>query len=219
MVILNFPNNPTGNSLTPEQMEEVIDLVADRKAFLLWDSAFTELSYDARPLPDPGLRYERTITLGTLTKTYGMGGLRVGWCLADPRVIDQCADFRAYLTVNCSPLTEVLALRAVENLDLFLSKRLRQAAENREILTKWVEEHGNRVEWTRPAGGVTGFLKLRGVADVDQFCRQFAKEYSVFLLPGTCFGLQGYIRLGFGGETAALQEGLLRLSKFLTASK
>jgi capreomycidine synthase len=216
MVILNFPNNPTGGTLLQGQLEEVIDLVADRKAYLLWDSAFTELSYDSPPLPDPGLHYERTITMGTLTKTYGMGGLRVGWCLADPEVINRCTDFRAYLTINCSPLTEFIACCAIENLDVLLSSRLRQARTNREIVAEWVEKHEGQVGWVRPAGGVTTFLKLRGDIDIEAFCRKFAREYSVFLLPGTCFGFSEYLRLGFGGATDALREGLSRLSRFLT---
>ena len=189
--------------------------MAEVNAYLLWDSAFTELSYDAPPLPDPGLKYKRTITLGTLSKTYGMGGLRVGWGIAGPDVLDQCVNMRSYITVNLSPLIEHIAQPIVENLDQFVSIRFQQAKINLAIVTEWIEQHKEIVEWVRPQGGVTAFIKITSISDIELFCHRFAHDYGVFLLPGTCFGYPEYIRLGFGGATTALKEGLSRLSKFL----
>lgn len=219
MVVVNVPNNPTGSILTQEQQQELIALVEKNNAYLLWDSAFTQLSYDTPPLPDPGLQYERTITLGTLTKTYGLSGLRVGWCLASPDVLKKCIGVRDYITLNLSPLVEHIALRVVENIDILRDIRFRQACINRDILTEWITSHSEHVDWTRPQGGVSTFLKFTGVADVEMFCRDFAKKYSVFLLPGACFGYPEFVRLGFGGATKELQEGLTRLSLFLNSRK
>ena len=215
MVIVNFPNNPTGATLTVEQLDELIEVVSEVNAYLLWDSAFTELSYTAPPLPDPGLKYKRTITLGTLSKTYGLGGLRVGWGIVGADVLDACVNMRSYITVNLSPLIEYIAQPVVKNLDQFVSIRFQQAQINLAIVAEWVEEHKGIVDWVRPQGGVTAFIKIAAILDIEAFCRRFAHDYSVFLLPGTCFGYPEYIRLGFGGPTWALREGLSRLSKFL----
>jgi capreomycidine synthase len=215
MVTLNFPNNPTGATLTAEEYRAVVDITASSGAYLIWDTAFRELSYDAAPLPDPGLEYERAIVLGTVTKTYGIGGLRVGWCLTTADIVSRCVDIRGYTTVNCSPLTEYIAARVVRNLDKFLPGRLSQARLNRDLLGAWVAERPHVLDWTRPDGGVSAFVKLGGVQDMDGFCRRFATSRRVFLLPGTCFGFPEYVRIGFGGPAEVLRQGLSRLSEFL----
>lgn len=215
MVVVNVPNNPTGATLLVEQQNELVNAVADAGAYLLWDTAFTELSYDTSPLMDPGLTYNRTITLGTLTKTYGLGGLRVGWCLAEAEILEQCVRLRDYITLNLSPLIEYIAQKVVENIDDISTIRLQQSRFNRNILTKWVEEHEDFVDWTRPQGGVSSFIKFKNMANTDIFCSQLASKYNVFLLPGQCFGHPSYVRLGFGGPTSILEEGLLRISHAL----
>jgi len=215
MVIVNFPNNPTGATLTQTQYHELIQAVADTDAYLLWDAAFTELVYNAPPLPDPVQSYARTITLGTLTKTYGLGGLRVGWALASPDVLARCVRVRDYITLNLSPLIEYIAQRVVENIDLLLDIRLRQARQNLALLSEWVEQHSEFVQWTRPQGGVSAFIKFQHIPDVEDFCLHLAREYGVFLLPGGCFEHPEYVRLGFGGATLDMQKGLSRLSQML----
>jgi capreomycidine synthase len=215
MVIVNFPHNPTGVTLTPEQQTDLIDAVAEVGAYLLWDNAFAELTYDRPPLPDPTLQYSRAISLGTLSKAYGLPGLRVGWCLASPDILARCVQLRDYITLALSPLIELIAQRAIEQAGRLLDSRLRQARRNREIVMEWVERHPTFVEGICPQGGVTSFLRLPRIPDVDAFCDHLASAYGTLLVPGSCFNHPDHIRLGFGGPTAELQEGLARLSHAL----
>ncbi len=212
MIVVNFPHNPTGATVTPEQQDELIDIAARAGAYLVWDRAFAELTYDAAPLPDPGATYERAISIGTLSKAYGLPGLRLGWCLAAPEVLRRCIRVRDYLTLHLSPLVELIATRAVEKADLLLAPRRRQARRNRRMLARWVAEQDGRVEWVLPAAGVCAFPRLGQVGDVDGFCRRLAEEQRVLLVPGTCFGQPRHVRLGFGGPPRRLEEGLSRLS-------
>jgi capreomycidine synthase len=215
MVVVNFPNNPTGATLTESQYCELIDAIAEVNAYLLWDAAFTELAYCASPLPDPATSYARTITLGTLTKTYGLGGLRVGWCLAPPDVLVRSVRARDYITLNLSPLIEYIGQKVVENIDVLLDIRLQQARENLALLASWVEQHSDRITWACPQGGVSAFIKFEWIGDVEDFCLRLAHEHGVFLLPGACFGYPEYVRLGFGGPTHELEKGLARISQML----
>jgi capreomycidine synthase len=215
MVIVNFPHNPTGASLTPDEQERLIEAVAEVGAYLVWDAAFAELTYEQPPLPDPTLRYERAISLGTLSKAYGLPGLRVGWCLAAPDVLARCVQLRDYITLHLSPLVELIAQRAIEKADLLLKIRREQATANREILARWLAQQEGLVEGWPPLGGVCAFLRLPAVADVEVFCQQMAQKFGVLLVPGTCFNRPHHVRLGFGGPTAELQEGLSRLSTLL----
>ncbi len=212
MIVVNFPHNPTGASLTPAELDELIELASGAGAYLVWDAAFAEISYDSPVLTDPGERYDRSITLGTLSKAYGLPGLRVGWCLAAPDVLERLIRLRDYTTLHLSPLVELVATRAIENGDLLLKPRLAQARHNLELLSSWVDRHSEFVSIVRPQGGVCVFMRLHNVDDVEDFCRQFAHEYSVLLVPGTSFRDPNYVRLGFGCSTAELTEGLSRLS-------
>lgn len=214
-VVVNFPHNPTGASLARDEQEELIAAAASVGAYLVWDAAFAELTYDSEPLPDPTLSYERAVSIGTLSKGYGLPGLRVGWCLAPPEVLERCALLRDYINLHLSPLVELVARRAIEHADKLCGIRLRQARKNLALLSGWAAEHAEFVEFTPPRGGVCAFPRLRAVADAEAFCHQLARTRRVLLVPGHCFGEPRHVRLGFGGETAALEEGLRRFGSQL----
>jgi capreomycidine synthase len=215
MVILNFPHNPTGASLTLEEQSELLSAVEQVGAHLVWDAAFAELTYDGKPLPDPHLRYDRCISLGTLSKAYGLPGLRIGWALAAPDTLARCIELRDYITLHLSPLVELIAQRAIEQADHLLSLRLPQIRANLAILTEWCAQHEELVDYVAPMGGVSAFLRLPGVPDVDSFCHRLVGEYKTLLVPGSCFKQPAFVRLGFGGATAELEQGLSRFSKLL----
>ena len=213
MIVVNFPHNPTGASLTPPERDELIELAASAGAYLVWDAAFTEITYDGTVFPDLCEQYDRAITLGTLSKAYGLPGLRVGWCLAAPDVLERLVRLRDYTTLHLSPLVEYVATRAIENADLLLKPRLAQARHNLQLLLSWVDRHSEFVSMVRPQGGVCVFVRLHDVDDVEDFCRQLAHDYSVLLIPGTSFGYANHVRLGFGCSTTELTEALSRLSE------
>jgi capreomycidine synthase len=215
MVILNFPHNPTGASLTLEEQAELIEAVKQVGAYLVWDAAFAELTYDRKPLPDPYRFYDRCISLGTLSKAYGLPGLRVGWALASPDILARCIELRDYITLHLSPLVELIAQRAIEHSDRLLNLRLPQIRANLAILTEWCGQHKEFVDYIRPRGGVSAFLRLSEVTDVDKFCHRLVGEYKTLLVPGSCFNRPAFVRIGFGGAAAEFELGLSRFSTLL----
>jgi capreomycidine synthase len=215
MLVVNYPHNPTGASLTLERQKELVEIAADAGSYLVWDGAFAEITYDQPPLPDPGAWYDRTITLGTLSKSYGLPGLRVGWCLASPDILQRFVELRDYITLHLSPLIELIAERVIKKADILLRARVEQSTNNLNILADWIERHREFVDWAPPKGGVCAFLRMPGGADVETFCHRLAREYRVLLVPGNCFGHPGFVRLGFGGSTPKFEEGLSRLSDLL----
>jgi capreomycidine synthase len=219
MVVLNFPHNPTGAHITAEEQRAVVDACARTGAYLVWDGAFTEIIYDAPPLPDPAGLYERALSMGTLSKTYGLPGLRVGWCLAAPEILGQLIRVRDYITLHLSPLVERIASRAIEETDLLVGPRREQCRRNRELVHRWCAEHAEDVLWTPAQGGSCMFPRLLTVPDVEAFCRRLAEESRVMLVPGVCFGHPQHVRLGFGGRTEAVAEGLRRLDRMLAVCR
>ena len=215
MVIVNFPHNPTGATLTPSEQEALIQRCARFGTYLVWDAAFADLTYDTPPLPDPTARYERAVSMGTLSKAYGLPGLRVGWCLAAPAVLGKMVHLRDYLTLHLSPLVELLASRVIDQADRILAGKRALARSNRERVDAWIAEQAGAVTWTPPAGGVCGFPRFHEVRDVEAFCHRLARAHRVLLVPGSCFGVPGHARLGFGGSAPLLEDGLSRLADAL----
>lgn len=214
MVVVNFPHNPTGASLRRAEQERLLTAVARVQAYLVWDGAFAQITYDEPPLPEP-LEYPRAISLGTLSKAYGLPGLRIGWCLAAPELLARFARIRDYTTLHLSPLVELVAQRVVERAPELLALRVGQARLNREVVARWIEQQQEHVEWVAPMGGVSAFIRLRRVSDVEAFCVRLAQRERVLLVPGSCFHHAAYARLGFGCPRDVLEEGLARLASAL----
>ena len=132
-------------------------------------------------------------------------------------MLESCVHLRDYLTLHLSPLVELIAQRAIEKADVLLNIRRMEIKRNLAVLTQWVEENSETVEWAPPRGGVCTFLRLRHIDDSEDFCHHLAQKYRVLLVPGNCFKRPQHVRLGFGSATAELQEGLFRLSEALRA--
>jgi len=219
MIVVNFPHNPTGVTLTAEQQRALVDIAAGVGAYLVWDAAFAEISYAGPALPDPGGWYPRALCFGTFSKVYGLPGMRIGWCLAAPEILERMAGVRDYVSLHLSPLVELIAEHVVRHGDRFVAPRRELAVRNRGVLGDWVSAHPDDVRWVPPDGGVTAFVHLPAAHDVEQFCRDLAVKQRVLLVPGTCFGRPGFARLGFGCPTADLTEALDRLGEHLAGAR
>jgi capreomycidine synthase len=216
-IVVNFPHNPTGASISEDELRGLVRIANRVGAYILWDAAFADLVYDADPLLDVSLLYHRGISFGTFSKAFGLAGLRFGWCVAPPDVLTECVRIRDYTTLHLSPLVELLAQHVLENADRFLVPRLEQARLNRKLLRDWADSQSGAVRLDLPTGGVAAFPRLERVPDVDQFCEDLLRKHGVLLIPGSCFGVPQHVRLGFGGATDELARGLEILGDQLAA--
>lgn len=216
MIVVNFPHNPTGVSVTPAQQQELVEIAAKAGAWLVWDHAFGELTYLTEPLPLPTW-YDRCIAFGTFSKSYGLAGLRVGWCLAPRDLLDRMALLRDYIALYVSPVLELFAEFAVHHADTIVARQREHAQMNLRIVSDWAAGRPDLVRFSPPAGGVSTFLGLLGQPDVVRSCRRLAEQHRVLLVPGACFGdaYRDYVRLGFGGTRTELTAGLDLLERVL----
>lgn len=219
MIVVNFPHNPTGVSITPAEQDEIIAIARDAGAWLVWDNAFGEMTYTGEPLPLPHSRYDKTICFGTLSKSYGLAGLRVGWCIAPPDLLARAAILRDYIALYVSPVLEFFAELAVRNADRIVKLQHEHAAANRRRLLYWAAAMPDLVRVTPPDGGVTAFVEFPEHPDVTGLCRELAERHRVLLVPGACFGdaFANYARLGFGGTVAELSAGLSAVEELVRA--
>jgi aspartate/methionine/tyrosine aminotransferase len=154
---------------------------------------------------------------GTFSKSYGLAGLRVGWCVAPPDLLARMALLRDYIALYVSPILEFFAEQAVRHADRIVARQREHARANRQLLIDWAADRPNLARLTPPDGGVTAFVELPGQPDVVRSCRRLAEQHRVLLVPGACFGpaYRGHARLGFGGTTEELSTGLRRLDRVL----
>ncbi|HTF07828.1 MAG TPA: capreomycidine synthase, partial [Asanoa sp.] len=216
MIVVNFPHNPTGVSITPAEQQELVAIAAEAGAWLVWDHAFGELTYSAAPLPLPAW-YDKCIAFGTFSKSYGLAGLRVGWCLAPPELLARMALLRDYIALYVSPVLEFFAEQAVRHADRIVALQREHAAANLGLLRDWAASVPDLVRFRAPDGGVTAFVEFLDQPDVVRSCRRLAEEHRVLLVPGACFGdaYADFGRLGFGGSAVELTTGLSRLERVL----
>lgn len=130
MIVLNFPHNPTGAALGAAEQRFFVDAAEDYGAYLIWDAAFADIVYADDGPPQLPLDYPRALKIGTLSKAFGLPGLRVGWCIGQPDVLDHCSRLRDYVTLSLSPIVERIAQRAIERADRLLAVRLPHVRQN-----------------------------------------------------------------------------------------
>ncbi|MEZ6088050.1 MAG: capreomycidine synthase [Pirellulaceae bacterium] len=218
-VILNFPHNPTGVTISTEQLEQLISAIASVNAWLIWDAAFAEIQFEGTPLPDPILQYDRAISMGTLSKAFGLPGLRVGWCIAPETILERCTSVRDYVSLHLSPLVEAIALQVIRNAASVIANRMERVKANLGFCSAWANEHRDYLTWTSPQAGVCAFPRFHDRIDVDQLCKYLVREESVLLVPGSCFGFPRHARFGFGGNRSDLEEATMRLSRTLRSNQ
>lgn len=216
MIVVNFPHNPTGATITREEQQRLIDIAARHNCILFWDGVFEDLVFQGSPLPPVATLYHNGMTFGSMSKSFGLPGLRVGWgVLPSSAIVKAAVTVRDYTTLAMSPLVEFIAERVLEHVDSVMVPRLRLAATNREYLLDWLARHKHFASHPELGGGVVAFLRLLGIDDTERFCHRLMNDHHVLLVPGECFGMPGYVRLGFGGHSDQLNRGLDELAAAL----
>jgi aspartate/methionine/tyrosine aminotransferase len=212
LVYLVHPHNPSGSVLRRKEMEAIASVTERAGAMLVNDEVFRLITLDDEPLPSVVDVVENAVSIGDMTKPWGLGGLRVGW-IASRRheLLDLLSSARDYSTMCSSAPGSFLAELALRHSSQIIAPRLAAARENRNRLTKAVAHSNGTLSWSRPEAGYTAFVQMPEHISTTAFCRRLAQEQHILLLPGGVYGneYERFIRIGFGCEPALFQEGLM----------
>ena len=219
VVVVNFPHNPTGYLPTLELVRELSGL-SDRHGFAIFsDEVYRGLELDPSDrLPAFADLNERAVSLGVMSKTYGLAGLRIGWLVTrDDDLLGELAAFKDYTTICNSGPSEFLASLALRNAGPIVERNLRIIRENLDRLDGFFGATEGRFDWHRPRAGSIAFPALRR-GSVEKFCTDLVERAGVLLLPGTLYG-EGYnaFRIGFGRRN--LPEALEKLESYLAKER
>jgi len=215
VIIVNTPHNPTGAMLSPADARRVYDLADSVGATVIGDEAYRWLAVpDGEPFAEPSFDLgPRGISVGTLSKPFGLPGLRIGWIMGPPDLIQACWSLRDYISLSPGKLNDALA-------QLGMRHRERIVARNTEIITaniaeagKWIGDRQSFLSWTPPRGGLLALLKYDLPMDSRPLADKLAIDYSVMLAPGSAFGYERHLRLGVGQRPDIFRKGLEEAGK------
>jgi len=225
LITINFPHNPTGAILPRDRYDALIELCRKHGIWILHDEIFHGLGPSgAEHLPFIADLYERGLSLGVMSKSYGLPGLRVGWIACQDRdVLSRMERLKHYLSICNSGPSERLSLIALKNRERILARNCAIVDEN---LPRWDAFFGRYPElfdWQRPDGSCMGFARYKGPEGADEFCRGLVEEAGVLFLPGSIYRSDlgptptDRFRLGFGRR--GLDEGIAALEAHLRRNR
>lgn len=207
LVVLTNLHNPGGTLLKEEALRELAFLAEEGDFYVLVDEVFREAAFERAP-PCALAISDRFIVTSSPSKFYGIGGLRIGWCLAAPDVLDRIRAVKRFTTVAPPVVSDVLAIRALQKRERVRERNGRLIRRNRRLVEEWIEEH-DEVEWVPPDGYVS-FPRYYGA--VERLADVALRKHGAAIAPGRFFGSEEHFRLCFGMETEELQAGLEALS-------
>ncbi|WP_224241866.1 aminotransferase class I/II-fold pyridoxal phosphate-dependent enzyme [Hyalangium gracile] len=219
LMVVNFPHNPTGSLPEPAVFEELCALAEERGVYLLSDEVYRLLELaPARTLPAAVERTARGVSLGVMSKAFGLAGLRVGWLACrDAELLRRCAAYKDYTTICNSAPSEVLALIALRAREQVLARSRAILEENLKRLDAFFARHAETFRWVRPRAGSVAFPRLLRDMPVATFCQELVEREGVLLLPGDVYEFPGnHFRMGLG--RTQLPEALARLERFCEAT-
>ena len=213
-LILTSPNNPTGCVYSRESLAAAAQVAEETGIWVICDDVYSQLVYQEgyRPFAAlyPRLK-EQTVVVDSFSKPYAMTGWRLGWLMADGPAALQMAKVHQYATVSVTSFTQRAALEALRWDPAPLREIYRR---RRDLACRRLKEMG--MEVVEPQGAFYLFPSIRRWGmDSETFCTRLIREGGVALVPGSCFGAEGYVRLSYCCDDRTLEEGLNRLEAFL----
>jgi aspartate/methionine/tyrosine aminotransferase len=220
LVVVNAPHNPTGMLPSEADWRRLAEACAAGRIRLVADEVYRFLEHDgAATLPAGADLDDRAISIGVMSKSFAMAGLRIGWLATrDRSVLDRCARMKDYTTICSSAPSEVLALIGLRARERVLARSREIVAANLAVLDGFFERHADALGWVRPMGGSIGFPRLvpGGPAgfSADRFTSALVEQTGVLLLPSSTFGFgDSHFRIGLG--RADLPEAIEAVERFL----
>jgi aspartate/methionine/tyrosine aminotransferase len=217
LVVINCPHNPTGYVMAADDFKELVRLSQQHGFVIFSDEVYRMLEYrDRDRLPALCDLDGRGVSLGVMSKSLGLAGLRIGWIATQNRELyERMAGFKDYITICNSAPGEFLAAVALRHRDRLLERNMEIIRSNLAMLNRFFDQYREIVAWVVPKGGPIAFPAFVHGSDAEAFCRGLVEESGVLLLPGALYDddYRPHMRIGFGRRN--MPECLERLSQYL----
>ena len=204
------PNNPTGSRMTAEEVDAVCRIAGRAGAWVLADEIYRGAELDGVETATAWGRYERVVVTSGLSKAYGLPGLRIGWVVGTPPLVEELWGVHDYTTIAPGALNDLLARVALrpEKREWILARTRGIVATNYGILRRWIERREPALWHAPPEAGAIAFVRYAHPIGSTALAERLRDESSVLIVPGDHFEMDGYFRIGFGGDPLALTRAL-----------
>lgn len=220
IISVTCPHNPTGVMFTADELQRLADLAEAKGCYLLVDETYRDLSFDG-PLPLAASLGPHVISVSSLSKAYGVPGIRIGWLITrDPELQRTFLAAKEQISLSGSVIDEWIAEQVLTRRDSLLQPTLAEMRERRRLVGEWLANEP-LLEWIPPQGGVVCFPRMRTEppGGTDAFYRRLLEQYGTYVGPGHWFEMSDrFFRLGYGWTSrAGLLAGLDAISRALRA--
>jgi aspartate/methionine/tyrosine aminotransferase len=218
-IVICTPNNPTGATLTAEELDAIAQIAVRRGTWVLSDEVYRGAELGDHEAASMWGRYERVIVTSGLSKAYGLPGLRIGWIAAPPEFVAATWSYHDYTTIAPGALSDRLARVALDpsRRGAILARTRRIVRENLPLIEGWLRAHDPMFSWLAPQAGAIVYVRYNYAINSTELATRVREEKSVLIVPGDHFGMDGYLRLGFGERPDYLHQSLDRLHSLLSS--
>ena len=215
LIVVSNAHNPSGAMCGRDVLEQIGVMADAIGASILVDEVYAEAQHDGTKMPLPAARFgDPFVTTSSLTKAYGLAGLRCGWILASPRLSQRMRTMRDIVDGSGPFVAESLAVHALSIIDRLRTRARAILGENLALARAALGSHP-RLEWLEPVAGTTVFPRVRDMDDSAKFVEALIREHDTIVVPGHFFQAPPHLRISFGGETEMVREALSRLDRAL----
>jgi len=222
LIAICNPNNPTGRALTLDEIDAIIQIADKVGAWILADEVYSgaERLTDERSPSFYG-RYDKVVATGSMSKAYGMPGLRIGWLVGPPNTVDEIWARHEYVTISATMLSNKLAARALspEIRPRILRRTRSYIRKGYPILKNWMDQHPDTFTLRPPDAAAIAFIRYHLDINSTKFTERLRQEKSVLIVPGDHFGLDHFVRVSFGLPEEYLVPALDRIQALIMELK
>jgi aspartate/methionine/tyrosine aminotransferase len=217
LIIICTPNNPTGARLTGDELDAIAAVAARHGAWVLSDEVYRGAELDGVETPSMWGRHDRVIVTSGLSKAYGLPGLRIGWIVAPPPIVESFWSYHDYTTISPGALSDRLAQAALEPATRrrLLTRTQTILRTNLPLLEQWLRRHRPGFVWISPEAGAIAYVRYNYRLNSTSLATRLRERHSVLVVPGDHFGMDGYLRIGYGEPADYMLAGLGRLHDLL----
>jgi aspartate/methionine/tyrosine aminotransferase len=221
LVAICNPNNPTGSVLKKEEREAIVAAAERVGAWILADEVYRGAEFDGPMTTSFWGGYERILCTAGLSKAFSLPGLRTGWVVGPPKMVEKLWGYHDYTSIGPSMLTDRLASVALEpKRRAWILNRTRETLlRNYPPLRAWLDRHADSFTHVPPKAGAIAWAGLRRGENSLQMAEQLREKKSVLLVAGEQLGMESFVRFGFGGDTEHLQKALARVDEWLRENR
>ena len=211
LIVVTNPNNPTGHILSQDARALIVERARAAGAWLLADEVYQGAERNGQTTPSFWGSYERVLVSNGLSKAYGLPGLRLGWVVGPPDMIERLWRRHDYTVIGPTPMSDFLGREALGVREKILTRTRGILNQNYPVMNAWLKRFGGLFEWRDPEAGAICFVHYRHPADAVELVERIRARHSILLVPGEHFGLPQHLRLGFGNQRAELEAALQQL--------